>query len=618
MDESRFLGDYRLIKHIGHGSMGSTFVAEQRFTKKKYVLKVLPEELAQDRAFLQRFEEEIALLSQLEHSNIVKIHNVSFAQGMYFLVSDCIVDDMGETTNLSEFLRQRDKKLSQPEVLSLLQQVAGALDYGHGCRLAHRNVKLNNILVSARQMAPGPQIQVRISDWGLSKIIGIGACLTRTFKGMAEALGIASVTQNRFSQPPVEMTKLAPLHQILLQNFAFLAPEQKRLDVVANERADSFAFGVLAYYLLMGEYPEGAFGLPSSLLDECIIDWDMLVKECLNPNPHARPYLLEEALAKATLAKHKPPAVAIVAEQPEVGVEQLTLEQRLEAKIEQKIEQQIPTYAQVMASEPPKKSPWVREERVVKEYSPEKRERSSIQPLLTEMVSIQGGYYFRGSLAGSRDEMPRHQVSVDPFAIDIHPVTNEQFVRFLEYIGGEKDAQNHDIIRLRESRIKRSAGRVSIEPGYNKHPVVGVTWYGAIAYSNWIGKRLPTEAEWEVACCGNLENPLYPTGEGIEKTQANFFSSDTTAVMSYPPNAYGLYDMAGNVYEWCQDWYEYNFYESSAQEPENPKGPLQGVYRVLRGGCWKSLKEDLRTSKRHRNNPGVANGTYGFRCARDA
>jgi len=170
---------------------------------------------------------------------------------------------------------------------------------------------------------------------------------------------------------------------------------------------------------------------------------------------------------------------------------------------------------------------------------------------------------------------------------------------------------------LRESRIKRSGGKLSIESGYAKHPVVGITWYGAIAYAKWIGKRLPTEAEWEIASYGGKEDFLYPTGQDVDRTQANFFSSDTTAMLSYSPNEYGLYDMAGNVYEWCQDWYDYQYYDLSIQEPNHPQGPPQGVYRVLRGGCWKSLKEDLRCSHRHRNNPGTMNGTYGFRCAAD-
>jgi formylglycine-generating enzyme required for sulfatase activity len=233
------------------------------------------------------------------------------------------------------------------------------------------------------------------------------------------------------------------------------------------------------------------------------------------------------------------------------------------------------------------------------------------------MIVIEGGSFYRGSQDGSRDEMPRHQITLISFALDVHPVTNEQFVRFLEVMGGEKDSNHNDIIRLRDSRIKRSGGKLSIESGYAKHPVVGVTWYGAIAYAKWIGKRLPTEAEWEIASRGGQESALYPTGQEIEKTQANFFSSDTTTVMSYAPNSFGLYDMAGNVYEWCHDWYGYNYYELSLQEPDNPQGPLQGVYRVLRGGCWKSLKEDLRCSRRHRNNPGTVNGTYGFRCATD-
>lgn len=589
MDESRSLGDYRLLKQIGQGSMGLTFVAEHRFTKKTYVLKVMPEELSNDRMFLQRFEDEIAILCTLEHPHIVKMFNVSFAHGVYFLVCDCIVDSMGETTNLGQYFNAHDKQLSQEEILSIAQGVASALDYGHtildsaGKPLIHRSIKLNNILI-------GKSNEVYVSDWGLASIIGLGSALTRTFKGMAESLGIANpsltakIGQDRYPQPSIDSQKLLPLHLSLVQNFAFLAPEQKRLDLQSDERVDSYAFGILIYYLLTGMYPEGAFALPSTLLSKQIIDWDQVILKTLQPYPLLRQGRLQELLQKPRKIAPEPVSEPVMA-----------------------------TCAVVEKPEE-KRISWEREERVVKEYAPEKREYTQFTPILTESVQIEAGSYYRGSNTGCRDEMPRHRVDVDTFAIDIHPVTNEQFVRFLECIGGEKDAQNHDIIRIRDSRIKKSAGRFSIEPGYNKHPVVGVTWYGAIGYCQWVGKRLPTEAEWEIACCGNLENPLYPTGESIEKTQANYFSSDTTAVMSYPPNGYGLYDLAGNVYEWCHDWYEYTYYEASAQEPNNPKGPLQGVYRVLRGGCWKSLKEDLRASKRHRNNPGAANGTYGFRC----
>lgn len=612
MEETRSLGDYRLLKQIGQGSMGLTFVAEHRFTKKTYVLKVLPEELSNDRSFLQRFEDEIATLSTFEHPHIVKIHNVSFSHGVYFLVCDCIVDSMGETTNLGQYFSARGKKLSQEEVLSILQQVASALDYGHGLLdssgkpLIHRGIKLNNILM-------GKEGEIHVSDWGLSSIIGTGAALTRTFKGVAEALGLATpslfakIGHDRYPQPAIETQKLLPLHLSLLQNFAFLAPEQKRLELQSEDTADTYAFGVLVYYLLTGMYPEGAFSLPSKLLGEMILDWDKMVINALQPYPLLRATDLQELIREAQ--KEVAVAMPVAAPVPE-PVMAAAPSVRPSAPPERRSGLEPQSHAAVEE----KKISWEREERVVKEYAPEKREHTQFTPLLTEMVQISGGSYYRGSNSGCRDEVPRHRVDLDSFSIDIHPVTNEQFVRFLEFIGGEKDAQNHDIIRIRDSRIKKSAGRVSIEPGYNKHPVVGVTWYGAVAYCHWVGKRLPTEAEWEIACSGGIENPLYPTGGSIEKTQANFFSSDTTAVMSYPPNGYGLYDLAGNVYEWCQDWYEYTYYEASSQEPESPKGPLQGVYRVLRGGCWKSLKEDLRTSKRHRNNPGAANGTYGFRC----
>lgn len=685
MTDSRALGDYTIIKQIGQGSLGTVYLAEHRYMKKQFVLKALPEELASDRTFIQRFEEEVGLLATLDHPYIVKIHNISFQQGQYFLVTDCIVDEMGETTNLAQYLIARGKKLDEDILYRILMQIAEALDYAHGKRVSgkaivHRNLKLNNILISKGRGG----IDVMISDFGLSRIVGSGAVLTRTYRIVAEALGVAlpKPTQpDRYPNPPYDAQKLIPLHASFLQNFAFLAPEQKRLDspYPVDAKSDVYAFGLLAYYLLMGEFPDGLFDLPSTKASEYSWNWDILIRGCLQQDPRKRTDwlvpLLEnvrsgikpavEPVMTAPISVNyapshtiAPPAAAVpnpVAEKIiEKTVAQPTVSHSVSAHFvppEPKQAFQVSSLQPARSAPPPHVEAYdetavsaaapvalrpvlmtTKLERprtdpdpgavfqidtTVKHYVPERKEVTNVQPLLTEMMVIEGGAFWRGSNDGNRDETPRHQITLTNFAIDIHPVTNEQFVRFLEVMGGEKDSNHQDIIRLRDSRIKRSGGKLSIESGYAKHPVVGVTWYGAIAYAKWIGKRLPTEAEWEVAARGGLENAYFPTGDEIEKSEANFFSSDTTAVMSYAANGYGLYDMAGNVYQWCHDWYGYNYYEASVQEPENPQGPLQGVYRVLRGGCWKSLKEDLRCSRRHRNNPGTVNGTYGFRCAAD-
>lgn len=687
MNSTRFFGDYNVIKQIGQGSLGAVYLVEHRFIKRHFALKLLPEELSTDRPFIQRLEEEIGILANLEHPNIVKMHNISFSQGQYFLVTDCIVDGVGETTNLAQYLLARKTLLDEQTLFRLLHQIAEALTYAQskkigGKAIAHRNLKLNNILIGK---AKGNVFDVLLSDFGLSRIIGTGAILTRTYSNVAEALGIGHVVfpsktaSERYSSPAIDSSMLIPLHASFLQNFAFLAPEQKRLDTAAlvDAKADTYAFGVLAYYLLMNEFPEGIFEMPSSRHLDYNYDWDSLIIECLQKDPAKRPESILSALDAITTPSQKVQEIQTLSHPQLLTTLEpsIHLFQNASMKAGNKEEKQpnealdIPIHAMAMAvaeqavqynpsiaaatsqtgseltliaiAEAPTSAstqnrtlkPVIQTAEIerpqtdqdpasvfqidttVKYYVPERKEIKNIQPIPSEMVVIHGGAFWRGSNNGNRDEMPYHQVTLNSFAIDIHPITNEQFVRFLDVMGGEKDSNHHDIIRTRDSRIKRSAGKLSIESGYAKHPVVGVTWYGAIAYAKWVGKRLPTEAEWEIAAHGGLENALYPTGDDIEKSQANFFSSDTTPVMSYAPNGYGLYDMTGNVYEWCHDWYGYNYYEVSVQEPENPQGPLQGVYRVLKGGCWKSLKEDLHCSRRHRNNPGTVNGTYGFRCA---
>lgn len=608
------LGDYIMIKELGQGSLGCAYLAQHVFLKRHYVIKVLPEELTQDSDFLARFEKNIPLLSQLDHPHIATIYNATRIDGHCVIVSEAIVGPSEEMMNLSQYVRKKRGELSEEEILRIARQIASALDYARSIKdtLSHGMLKLNNIALFETKEG----VHAVLTDFGLSRIIGAAVSCSRTIFSVAQSLQHRlgfHLEDGGYSGDSVDLEAVSTLKSSFYQNFVFLSPEQKMQNGEHHPKADTYAFGVLLYYLLLGEFPEGYFDLPSKRLGELKWNWDLLICKCLQTDPSKRPDHLSDKLDEL------------------LGSASSTSRQQL-LKMRQLSEESKIAVATTTSAAP---KPILRPKEIarpsfdadpgaifqtdtaVAPYKPKIQEQKEIEPSLSEMAIIPAGSYFRGSNHGARDEMPRHAIHLLSFAIDVHPVTNEQFVRFLDAMGGEKDVNNNDIIRLRESRIKRSGGTLNIESGYAKHPVVGVTWYGAIAYTKWVGKRLPTEAEWETAAYGGREDFVYPTGARIERTEANFFSSDTTPVMSYPPNGYGLYDIVGNVYEWCHDWYDFHYYDMSVQEPNNPKGPLQGVYRVLRGGCWKSLKDDLRCAHRHRNNPGVMNGTYGFRCAAD-
>ncbi|MBN2478649.1 MAG: SUMF1/EgtB/PvdO family nonheme iron enzyme [Parachlamydiales bacterium] len=637
---TKVIGDYNIIKTLGNSSFATVYLAEHKYMKTKHALKVIDPEFSNDEDFIKRFEEDVAILTTLDHPAIVRVQSISFSDGKYFLVTDAIVDSSNEVLSLQRYLDYKGDILPEVEVESILRQVASALDYAHKCKfsndyLIHRSIKLNNIFVKSTELG----LRVYISDFGISRLLGEGKAIFQTQqKALLQMVGNENLIKNPV--PNVIAT------YDFLNNFSFLSPEQKfkDLDEDITTRTDVYSFGVLAYFLIARQFPEGYFDLPSKIAPEYKLNWDLLVCKCLQKSVKRRPELLVEAINSYLSTESSDISSMEILSWKEVerkveNAMQMSFEFSSDFnKLEKDLDDTKPidnSSVKFTAIEDTDQKPIINPQKIdrptyeddpgaifqkelnVSYYQPKKVEIKEVEPLLTEMVIIPGGTYLRGSDNGSRDEKPKHNIVIKSFALDIHPITNEQFVRFLQFMGGEKDSNNNDIIRLRSSRIKRSGGRLIIESGYAKHPLVGVTWYGAQAYAKWVGKRLPTEAEWEIACFGGLENAEYPTGINIDHTQANFFNSDTTSVMSYPPNGYGLYDMAGNIYEWCEDWYAYNYYDTSVQEPENPTGPHQGVYRVLRGGCWKSLKDDMRCSHRHRNNPGTVNGTYGFRCATD-
>jgi formylglycine-generating enzyme required for sulfatase activity len=227
------------------------------------------------------------------------------------------------------------------------------------------------------------------------------------------------------------------------------------------------------------------------------------------------------------------------------------------------------------------------------------------------LVLIPAGAFLMGSNLGYPAERPEHCAFIDAFYLSSSLVTNEQYARFVQETG-------HHVPYLDDRRAQRENWdqETSLYPSERtRHPVVLVSWRDAQAYCEWAGGRLPTEAEWERAARGGMEGRLYPWGDRIDSSLANYDNQNgTTPVGSYPPNAYGLHDMAGNVWEWVADWYNPRYYACSPSD--NPPGPELGLTKVLRGGAWLLFPEFCRVAYRFRNSPDFRFNLIGFRLAR--
>ncbi|MGZ0655174.1 formylglycine-generating enzyme family protein [Coraliomargarita sp. W4R53] len=287
------------------------------------------------------------------------------------------------------------------------------------------------------------------------------------------------------------------------------------------------------------------------------------------------------------------------------------------------------------------------------------------------MIRVEGGQFrigYEGPEAWTSDgEGPVREITLDSYWLDQTAVTNAQFAEFVEATGYVTESEkfgwayvfigqlsNSKQRKLRESNTvkglqwwyaidgaqwRKPEGAGSNVKKRMDHPVVSVSWHDAVAYAHWAGKRLPTEAEWEVAARGpdNVQT-MYPWGNELEpggKHRCNVWQGDfphtnsgadgyewTAPVTAYRKYESGFYNLLGNVWEWCADWFDPTWHAPESEATRsNPKGPVSGESRVMKGGsflCHESYCNRYRLGARTANTPDSATTNLGFRCARDA
>jgi sulfatase modifying factor 1 len=280
------------------------------------------------------------------------------------------------------------------------------------------------------------------------------------------------------------------------------------------------------------------------------------------------------------------------------------------------------------------------------------------------MIRLSGGTFLMGAVDEegfpSDGEGPIREVTLTPFLMDPYAVTNDQFAAFIRATGYKTEAETFGwsfvFHLLVPEAVAKTVSRVpqqtpwwyNVEGAYwsqpegpgtdvkdrGNHPVVHVSWNDAAAYCAWAGKRLPTEAEWEYAARGGLAGKRYPWGDLLkhegkhmcniwqgkfpEKNNASDGYIGTCPVDAFEPNGFGLYNVSGNVWEWCADWFHPTFHRQANRI--EPKGPPNGTSRVMRGGsylCHKSYCNRYRVAARSQNTPDSSTGNAGFRCAAD-
>ena len=538
-----------ILELLGQGGMGAVYKARQPGLDRLVALKVLPPGIGYDAAFAERFKREARSLARLNHPNIVAVYDFGEAAGLYYFVMEYV-----DGVNLRQM--ERAERLAPREALGIVVQVCEALQFAHDEGIIHRDIKPENILLDKKG-------RVKIADFGLAKLL---------------------------AKAPTDFTLTQPEQR--MGTPAYMAPEQLERPAEVDQRADIYSLGVVFYEMLTGELPLGRFAPPSQKfqvdvrLDEVVLK--ALEKEPARRYQHASEVKtdVEEisrgpqaAAAPAPAAAQHPGKgrqtrtawivaaiivgalvlLALVAVPIVGGLGVLLLRPKTimrpaeppgpeEGPIEWSVPATVPTAGTQLAPAAPTAA------------APAEL-TLNLGGVTARMVLIPAGNFMMG------EGEDRHAVTISkPFYLGVTEVTQAQY---------------EAVMGANPSEYKGATT-----------PVECVSWDDAAEFCRKLSEktgqtvRLPTEAEWEYACRAG--------------TQTEFsFGADPSALGDYAwhggnsgyyphpvgrkkPNAWGLYDMHGNVHEWCADWYG----EYPKGPVTDPTGPASGTVRVLRGGSW--------------------------------
>jgi formylglycine-generating enzyme required for sulfatase activity len=598
-------GPYLLLELIGEGAMGRVFKARHQVLNRVVALKILRRELVEQLGDdgVARFYQEVQAVGQMADRHVVHAYDAGPIGATHFLAMEYV-----NGINLAQWVRERGP-LPIAEAVDYARQAALALQHAHERGLVHRDVKPANLLLSRDPRAKGKGSKARrgARDFGDVKLLDLGLARLYWFTPTQSSAGLT----NRGD---------------VLGTPDYMAPEQAVDPRTADIRADLYSLGCTLFYLLTGKppFPGG------TVLQKIHCHQNESPPRLATLRPEMSPELsdiLERLLAKRPEDRFQSPAEAAKA------LEQIVTQRRGRRPwrwVAAATALLLVATAIVVGTRPAH----VTEPAVVKPPVPAANVSVTVKSFTNsigmKLTLLPAGSFEMGSPAtegGHGADEAQHTVDLTkPFYLGIHETTVGQFRAFVDATHYRTNAEREGVAFRRASM-----GGWGMLPGnwqalawipQDREPVVCVSWNDANAFCAWLSRsekrtyRLPTEAEWEYACRAGSKTPFH-VGIELKETAAhrNSINPGPVAVGSYAPNRFGLFDMHGNVWEWCADVYEADYY---ALLPHiDPTGPATGSTRVIRGGSWGHSPALCRSAQRLGQPPSMAHDCIGFRVACD-